>query len=482
MAFLWLHMCWPPHSGAVIVEVMKAIVLSFERLAARFLGCYGNDRVHTPQWDRLAAMATVFDHCLAGSPEPDHLADWWTGCHHTRGRVLTDGPHLLDALRAAGVHTRFICESPSLLVEGDCPAFDSRTRVSGISGADAEDFETPFAQLVAEGCRQLQAWQSGAAAELLWLHSQAIPVPWIPPQDSAAPYFDALPDEDDEADDEDTNAGADRRQTDANPTAPDAAAEEQELLDFERFVCSGGRLTSEADWAATGLSPSDWSMSRAAYTGYISLIDGYLGTLLDAILESNERLLLIVTSATGQRLRNAESWMEGLAGTREEDLHCPLLVHDSGAPHSTRRADLVQNVDVPASLLEWFDCPTSRMEGRSLLPAVRNEASHTREYVCFADATHHGIRSQDFALLKPRESVTPGNDHLRLFVKPDDYWEVTNLWTQYPESTRQLEQTLLNFESACNNPPPADLPSLATEQDRDTAASDDLETSSEHTT
>ena len=470
-------MCWPLDWPAVIVEAMKAIVLSFERLPARFLGCYGNDRVQTPQWDRLASLATVFDHCLSSSPEPDRLNDWWTGCHHTGGRVVPAGPNLVDVLRTAGVHTRLVYESPSRLADDGCPAFDSRTRVEGISGADAEDFETPFAQLVAEGCRQLQTGQNGDAGELLWLHSQAVPVPWIPPQEYAAPYFQDVPDDEDH---DETTEDADDGPADINPAASETDDAPRELLDFERFICSGGRLSGGDAWAATGLSPADWCMSRAAYAGYVSLIDGYLGTLLDAILESSERLLLIVTSACGQRLRNPEAWPEAHVGPREEDLHCPLLVHDSATPHSTRRSDLVQSVDLPASLLEWFGCPPSGMEGRSLLPAVRNQAGPMREYVCFADATHHGIRSRDFALVKPRESVASASDDRRLFVKPDDYWEVTNLWTQYPESTRQLEQTLLNFESACQTPPPADLPALVSECDRRTGTADDLETPAEH--
>ena len=444
---------------------MKAIVLTFERLATRFLGCYGNDLVATPHWDHLASMATVFDHCLTESANREHMHDVWSGCHLHPSRTHEDVPDLLGELRAQGVTTRLIYESPSLLDARPRPDFDQRTPVDGISGADAEDFETPLAQLVAESCRQLESWSAAPQAELLWMHSQAIPIPWIPPQAWAAEYFEDLTDEEDDESETDTD--------DDNLSAADTELDgpgDDDLLDFEEFVCSGGRLKAKHAWAATGLTAADWSMARAAYAGYVSMVDACLGALLDAVEAVDDRLLLVVTSLAGQCVRNVQNWTPAAENLREEDLHCPLLIYDSANPHSTRRPDLVQHVDLPQSLLDWFGCTSNRMEGQSLLPALRNEPSFQRDYVCCSTTTHRGIRSRDFALVVPREADSNASDADalgpgQLYVKPDDYWEVTDLQAQYPLSAQQLAETLQAYESACGTPPPANLPRIVSAVD-----------------
>ena len=47
----------------------RAIILSLDQLSRRCLGCYGHEWIETPNWDRLASRAVVFDQCVA-SPSP----------------------------------------------------------------------------------------------------------------------------------------------------------------------------------------------------------------------------------------------------------------------------------------------------------------------------------------------------------------------------------------------------------------------------
>ena len=47
---------------------MKAVVLTFDRLPAHLLGCYGNEWTETPGFDRLASLGSVFD---------QHFAEPW---------------------------------------------------------------------------------------------------------------------------------------------------------------------------------------------------------------------------------------------------------------------------------------------------------------------------------------------------------------------------------------------------------------------
>src|SRR4029079_4362319 len=45
---------------------MQAAVVTFDHLALAALGCYGNAQFRTPNFDRFAADAVVFDQCFCG--------------------------------------------------------------------------------------------------------------------------------------------------------------------------------------------------------------------------------------------------------------------------------------------------------------------------------------------------------------------------------------------------------------------------------
>ena len=62
---------------------MNVIVLSFDRLPSRLLGCYGNALIETPGFDRLASESIVFDEHYAEDLRTDAASHaWWTGCYH----------------------------------------------------------------------------------------------------------------------------------------------------------------------------------------------------------------------------------------------------------------------------------------------------------------------------------------------------------------------------------------------------------------
>ena len=70
---------------------MQAIVVTFDRLATRLIGCYGNEWIETPNFDRLAATSTVFDNHFTDSVGPLAGHAWLTGRHAFRsGRESGD--------------------------------------------------------------------------------------------------------------------------------------------------------------------------------------------------------------------------------------------------------------------------------------------------------------------------------------------------------------------------------------------------------
>ncbi len=131
----------------------RAIVLSFERLSRRCLGCYGHEWIETPNLDQLATRAVVFDQHFVS---PDATA--------------------LVSLQLAGLETITLTETPT------DPVIDSE-----------QLDDTPFAKLIALADRTLG--QLAAQADhpwLLWLNAAGIAWPCVATEEFAALYSDEL--------------------------------------------------------------------------------------------------------------------------------------------------------------------------------------------------------------------------------------------------------------------------------------------------
>ncbi|MEX0718292.1 MAG: sulfatase-like hydrolase/transferase, partial [Planctomycetaceae bacterium] len=341
---------------------MKAIVLTFDRLAPRILGCYGNAWIDTPHFDRLAVEGVVFDCCFgdwfgtrnaesasaecgvrnAESPgETGHA--WFTGryeCAHA-GKEQRAISALGEILKRAGIEMRLIVEEGANDPPWESASFEDVRIVSGRDGLDVPDDETPFAQLVAAGAACLDDWaKEGVENGLLWLKSRGVPRPWTPPREFAAEYVGLFEDEvDDALEDESGERGGaippDLPATAGATTFDDVAADpadespdseqadfddefndedggdddereaelaadlEEEAAEFDLLLDALGRA-GEGDPAR--LTPGDWKLARAVYAGYVSMLDAWLGELREVVAESDEDVLWIITAAEGDAL------------------------------------------------------------------------------------------------------------------------------------------------------------------------------------
>jgi len=375
---------------------MNAIVLTFDRLHIGFLGCYGNQWIETPHFDRLAAESVVFDqHFGENFDESAENHAWWTGCYQfPRSREQQRSqPLLADVLRAAGVESQLLIEHPCEELLPMLSGFDEVIRVDGLDGCDVDEIETPFARLTAEAERCLQAWAAaGDASRLLWLKSRGVP------------------------------------QT-------------------VEMIGSGRREL------------------QAVYARRVALLDRHLGELLAAIhrhVGNHEELLLIVTAGKGASLGERPDRPENRVRLWEEIVHTPLLVQVSTAEMGNRRQALVQTVDLVPTLTDWFRVPDGAMEceGQSLLPVVRDEMTRLRDYLCLGDGNRGGgIRTDELYLLKTvHNDTTEKRPDIRLYVKPDDVWEVNDVAAQSAEEVEVLSSTLEEFVLAARQNCPADFP------------------------
>jgi arylsulfatase A-like enzyme len=122
---------------------------------------------------------------------------------------------------------------------------------------------------------------------------------------------------------------------------------------------------------------------RACYGAKLSMIDHWLGRVLDAFdrLELWSDTALFLCTDHGHYLGEKDLFGKPGVPVYEPLGHIPLLVAWPGA--GPRRVDaLTTSVDVFATLAELFDARVpQRTHGRSLLPLVRGEAAGVREWL-----------------------------------------------------------------------------------------------------
>jgi len=390
---------------------MQAIVVTFDRLATRLLGCYGNEWIETPHFDRLASTATVYDDHFADTVGPSRGRAWMTGRHALRNSEVPGPASPGEFLRAAGVSRRVVTSDVALLSGFTKANFDQCQSVSGSEGLDANPSE-----LVQAGVATLNDESFGTDKRLLWLHA---PEPGLPPEGFATLYFE----------------------------------------DFEERGVDIAEIRRE-----------EWGRQLAVAGGSVSLVDHWLGVLVEAIqTASRNRPTLILIAASGGR-----AWMEEFIAAspavkrdspvvrlRDQETKSPLILavsHDerSSLLSSIRCKEFVQPMDVLPTLLDWFgqSAVAEQFHGQSLLRVALGEGNEHEAIVFGDEDCCLGIRTRKWSCLAritdPLKSLAPGGvvderdwpDHVQLFVKPDDIWDVTDVSTQYPSICQQLLQNI----------------------------------------
>lgn len=480
----------------------KAIVLTFDQLHLGYLGCYGNDWVETPGFDRLGLRSIVFDQHFGESfAAHTQRCAWWTGAYRFPRPALPRArlPTLPAVLKQHGTSTRLVCETPPDDVLLALVAGAEHSAVNVETGSGVDESETPFAALVDESVRWLQTSGSGREASwLLWLNSQGVPTPWIPPRSCAARYLDRYRAVGEAAGaagglpaDADRTPGQTRAEK--RPVPPSDAgrgesgkrqtADDSGVDELSRLLDAGASFPVGALERAK-LSETERQRLRILYAAYVTSIDRSLSRLLAAIDQSipGEELLLIVAAAAGEPLGERAAFMESCNPPFwrlcEENVHVPLLVQvggpenrlSGGVEMGSRRQDLVQTVDLAPTLMEWFGVSHCGLplEGRSVLPVIRGETGRHRDYLCLGDGEKaEAIRTPGYYLVRPAESraaLAPSDEAEPplLFIKPDDVWDVNDVASQSPDVAAALSATLDGFLKAARKSLPAEFPVLRT--------------------
>jgi arylsulfatase A-like enzyme len=349
------------------------------------VGAYGNDLIRTPAIDRLAAESAVFDHHVISSfPTMPARADFLTGRFAYTFMGWEPLPTGLDTLPGllsqAGYLTMGVVDTPFFIRNGYGydRGFDDFIWVRG-QGDDTRPHERSDARLtwtseadrlVARTMSAAESWLERHHREPFFLYVDT----WDPHEPWDAPdYYAALYD-----------PSYDGRHI---------------------YPCYG-------KWREHGLDEDDLETVRATYCGEVTMVDRWLGRLLEKIdlLGLRERTYVLFTSDHGFYFGEhgyfgkaewfhapdavptpdadvpdwlPESWLltVGWSPLYQELTRVPLLVRGPGLEPG-RRAALTTAPDLAPTILDLVGAgPAASMEGRSFRPVLEGARDEHRPFV-----------------------------------------------------------------------------------------------------
>ena len=164
----------------------------------------------------------------------------------------------------------------------------------------------------------------------------------------------------------------------------------------------------------------------AAYYAMITHADAQIGRVLEALKESGEADNTIVVFAGDNGLAVGRHGLMGKQSCYDHSVHVPLVFAGPGVPRGETRDAFAYLLDIFPTLcdLTGVDLPET-VEGRSLVPALRDPAEGVRDHLLFAYRhLHRAVRGERYKLI---EYVVDGARTTQLFDLVDDPQELRDL-------------------------------------------------------
>lgn len=390
---------------------MNVVLIISDTLRRDHLGCYGNRWIRTPHLDSFAQRAAVFDRAYCASfPTVPNRNDILTGRYTLTYQgwvpLSRDDSTLAEVAGPAGVLTSLVADTPHPFA----PGFN---------------YQRGFHAWELIRGQEVDPWKS---------HPREVQLPCAPeklrnPDRVVAQYL--------------RNVAERRREEDYFPAQTMRAAarwlEENRL--YRPFFLYVDTFDPHEPWdpprhyvdlydpgyegeeviyprydTIDFLSEAELRHCRALYAGEVSLVDTWVGHLLERLeaLGLMDSTAVILTSDHGFYL--GEHGYIGKSLIRDgfqylplypEVAAVPLLVYVPGASHGQRLDGLAQSVDLFPTILELLGVEVpDTARGHSLLPSIRGEGGIARELVIAAPTLcHQGLPVIDPAA---RASVIDG--------------------------------------------------------------------------
>jgi arylsulfatase A-like enzyme len=449
---------------------MNVIFIMNDSFRQDHLGCYGSRRIHTPNLDKFAQHAAIFDRYYIGSyPTVPHRFDLHTGRFGFpyRGWEPLERGDVTWAqlLKRQGIHTQMIWDTPMLGLHdyNYTRGFDGVLFVHGQKGDPwITDPSLPI-QLPAQPhkIKNIHSMENylrnhyGRRHEVEYCAPRTMTeaMSWLETNTAHKSFFLYI-------DMWDPHEPFDCPPADyARYADPDYAGDFMLYPEYGR---------------PTYMSEGELHNARALYAGNVTLVDRWVGRFFDLVerLGLLEDTLILWASDHGHLF--GEHDLQGKPGAElgklyEVTTRIPLLVHHpAGWGARQHIGGIVQPPDILPSILEFLDIPVpAAVEGRSFWPLVKGETDAIRDYAFSSryppvagDASYAPVegatfdgwagsdRSVEPSTVTSREwayLAAPAGRPSELYHLTEDPAQAHNVIDQYPDVAAAMRQAWLDF-------------------------------------
>ncbi|HZB72722.1 MAG TPA: sulfatase [Acidimicrobiales bacterium] len=407
----------PPEPPIAPAAPRNAVVVLLDSLNRSAVGAYGGTEVETPNLDRLARRSVRFDDHRAGSlpcipARHDLLVGALDFPWRPWGSIEVWESSIVASLRAAGVATMLVSDHPHLFETG------------------GENYHTDFRAWDYQRGHESDPWRT--RPDPSFLGAPVAGERWHPYDDSRT-WFRG----------EEDFPGPRTLASAATWLRRDAPHHDRFFLLVDEFDPHEPFDVPEPYASMYGQSAEDRSIVwppyspgrpgvvddaqaralRSNYAAKVTMIDAWLGRILDALDETGrwDDTVVVLCTDHGHYLGERDIWGKPAVPVYETMGRLPLLVAWPGVAAGSCGA-LTATVDLHATLCDVFGVsPGHPTHGRSLGPLVRGQAGSVRDEVLA------GVWGREVHL------VTPGSKYVRAPVGPNaplSMW--SNRWSTMP--------------------------------------------------
>lgn len=350
---------------------MKAIMLMFDSLNRRLLQPYGSTETKTPNFNRLSQHCMVFDHAYVGSmPCIPARKELHTGrhnfLHRSWGPLEPYDDSVPELLKKSGIHTHLVTDHKHYWRDGGATYHNRYSTYEFIRGQAGDlwigQVNQPFVNIkIMDDPERVERRRLSRSQDLVnrTYHTKHHTHQLIQTFDKGLEFMEC-------------NAQSDQWFLQIECFDPHEPYFVQEA--YRRQF----HLSDEFDgWAPLMIRTPDEGnpeQIRQHYKALLAMVDDQVGRFIDKMDELNlwDDTLLIVNTDHGCFLGEHEWWYMGVMPLYNEMANIPLMIHHPDFTTNGKHTEaLVQTIDLPATLLDYFKITQPQaMSGKSLLPCL----------------------------------------------------------------------------------------------------------------
>ena len=362
----------------------NVIVLMNDTFRRDHMGAYGNDWVHTPNFDHFAEQSAVFERAyIASYPTIPNRWDLATGRYGFPIRgwepLASEDVTLAQILTAAGYTTQLIYDPPQIGYHN----FDYTRGFQAwwwIRGQHADPYITDPGIPQPVGAQ----WHKVKSVEGMRLFRRNQGVQRYDRDHTVARISQAA------IDWLETNHRHEKFFLWVDMWDPHEPFDPPwyDIVHYHDPDFEGDRLHYPPYGRNTYMTEEEAAYVRALYAGLVTQTDRWVGRIFETIgrLRLHENTLILHITDHGHLF--GEHDLEGKPGGQLGNLYettarVPMIMrHPEGVGAGARVQGLVQPVDLLPTILDFLGVPTpENVEGQSLWPLVRGDADDLRDYV-----------------------------------------------------------------------------------------------------